>query len=111
MRGNDLFDSSYRKVAELRGNDILDATYRKIGEIRGNDILDSSYRKVAEIRGSDILDSSYRRIGSLDDARNSIQGAMGGASVTVLWLFFVRCIERQPQSSKRITSLSTSLHP
>jgi len=89
-RGSELLDSSYRKTRELRGNDILDSSSRKVGEIRGNQICDSTSRKVAEVRGNDIYDSSSRRIGTLDDARKSIKGAIGGVSVVALWIFFVR---------------------
>ena len=91
MQGQELQNSSnYQRIATIDGGNILDATFQRVGEVRDNEIFDARYQKVAAIQGDDIIDASYQKIGSVSQARNSIDGAAGGATVAALWYFFIR---------------------
>lgn len=57
--------------------------------LRGGDIYDGSNRRGATVRGNDVYDDRNARIGTVDDARRTIDGAMGAATVVAIWLFFI----------------------
>jgi hypothetical protein len=89
MKGSDLYDRSSNKLGTLRGNDIYDNHSNKIGVIKGTEIYDNRSNMIAKLRGSDIYDASSNKIGTLEQAKKSIEGAVGGASVAAFWVLFV----------------------
>jgi len=90
MKGNALFDKSGHKLATVKGTYIYDHVNRKVAAIKGECIYDAKNRKVATVKGSNIYDEHNRRIAAVEDVRKAIEGAMGGATVVALWLFFIR---------------------
>ena len=90
LKGNDLYDPYSHRIATIKGANIYDEHIHKVATIKGNDIYNEHGNKVATLRGLDICDGHSHKIATLNDVHKAIDGAMGGASIVGLWLFFVR---------------------
>jgi len=75
---------------KMKGNDLYDNHSHKVASVRGNDIYNEHSHKIATVKGSDIYDDHSHKIATMNDIRRSIEGGIGGASLTALWLCFVR---------------------
>ena len=74
----------------MKGNNLYDSKNQRVATIKGNNLYDSKNKRVATLNGSDIRDSRNHKMASISDAKNAIDGAMGGMSVVALWVSFVR---------------------
>ncbi len=90
LKGNDLYNSYSHRIATIKGANIYDEHHHRVATINGSNIYDEHHRRVATINGSNIYDEHSHKIASLNDVRKAIDGAIGGASIAGLWLFFVR---------------------
>ncbi len=87
--GNDLFMGS-NKIASIRGTGIYNKQSNKVATVKGNEIFNASSTKVATVNGTDIYNKAGNKFATMSDVKRDIDGAMGGASIVALWLFFVR---------------------
>jgi len=88
--GSDLFTSANHKIASIKGPGVFDERNHKVATINGGKIFNDHNHQVATVKGSDIYDEHNRKIATMSDVKRDIDGAMGGASIVALWLFFVR---------------------
>jgi hypothetical protein len=90
MRGHDLYDAHYRRIATVRGLALCDGDNKTVATIQGDELHDTDDRIIATFRGSDIYDSTNTKVGSISDVQESIQGAAEGMIYVAMWYCFVR---------------------
>jgi hypothetical protein len=90
IRGHDLYDSHFHRIATVRGFAIYNGDNKRVATIRGHDLLDADERIMATVRGSDIFDAGNVKVGSLADVQKSIRGAVEGIMHVAMWYCFVR---------------------
>ncbi len=58
--------------------------------MKGSDLYDNHSHKVTSVKGNDIYNEHSHKIVTMNDVRRDVKGGLGGATLTALWLCFIR---------------------